>query len=97
MSLWGFVKLCLFSQTNIFKSKGLMSALDQQEKACSKHGQTSRGSSFHKTAVDFSVASGAVEHKLKVSEQHYTYIDMDLVDWDHEFNMWKPKGTIGDK
>ena len=38
-----------------------------------------------------------MEHKLKESEQHYTYVNMDMLEWDASFKMWKPKGTVGDK
>ncbi|KAK7099975.1 hypothetical protein V1264_022993 [Littorina saxatilis] len=43
------------------------------------------------------VLSGAVEHKQKEAENHYTYVNMDQLDWDGHFTLWKPKGTVGDK
>ncbi|XP_076441220.1 uncharacterized protein LOC143280455 [Babylonia areolata] len=43
------------------------------------------------------VASGAVERKLKEADQHYTYVNMDQLEWDSNHSMWKPTGTIGDK
>ncbi|KAL8622518.1 hypothetical protein ACOMHN_034181 [Nucella lapillus] len=43
------------------------------------------------------VASGAVEHKLKESDHHYTYVNMKQLQWDPAHTMWKPRGTVGDK
>ncbi|KAL4237028.1 hypothetical protein ACF0H5_005412 [Mactra antiquata] len=43
------------------------------------------------------VANGAMESKLRESEDHYTYVNMDQFDFDTELNFWKPRGSIGDK
>ena len=43
------------------------------------------------------VANGAMESKLRESEDHYTYVNMDQFDFDVELNFWKPRGSIGDK
>ena len=43
------------------------------------------------------VANGAMESKLKQSEDHYTYVNMDQMAWDLELGFWKPKGSIGDR
>ena len=45
----------------------------------------------------FIVANGAMESKLKQSEDHYTYVNMDQMAWDLELGFWKPKGSIGDR
>ncbi|XP_053394060.1 uncharacterized protein LOC123525858 isoform X3 [Mercenaria mercenaria] len=42
------------------------------------------------------VANGAMESKLRESEDHYTYVNMDQFDFDLELNFWKPRGSIGD-
>ncbi|XP_060082017.1 uncharacterized protein LOC132561310 [Ylistrum balloti] len=42
------------------------------------------------------VANGAMESKLKHSDDHYTYINMDHLGWDLDLGVWKPKGAIGD-
>ncbi|XP_063410298.1 uncharacterized protein LOC134693391 [Mytilus trossulus] len=41
-------------------------------------------------------ANGAMQSKLKSSEDHYTYVNMDQLLWDHNMHFWKPKGAIGD-
>lgn len=41
-------------------------------------------------------ANGAMQSKLKSSEDHYTYINMDQLLWDQNMHFWKPKGSIGD-
>ncbi|KAK3591251.1 hypothetical protein CHS0354_010617 [Potamilus streckersoni] len=41
-------------------------------------------------------ANGAMETKLKDSDDHFTYINMDQLAWDIDINIWKPKGSIGD-
>ena len=38
-----------------------------------------------------------MESKLKDSDDHYTYVNMDQLTWDSELNFWKPKGAIGDR
>eukprot|EP00105_Crassostrea_gigas_P046398 XP_019930546.1 PREDICTED: uncharacterized protein LOC105347423 isoform X6 [Crassostrea gigas] len=42
------------------------------------------------------VANGAMESKLKASEDHYTYVNMEQLMWDEALSFWKPKGAIGD-
>ncbi|CAG2215418.1 unnamed protein product [Mytilus edulis] len=42
-------------------------------------------------------ANGAMQSKLKSSEDHYTYVNMDQLLWDHNMHFWKPKGAIGDR
>ncbi|KAL3869453.1 hypothetical protein ACJMK2_042134 [Sinanodonta woodiana] len=42
-------------------------------------------------------ANGAMETKLKDSDDHFTYINMDQLAWDIDINIWKPKGSIGDR
>ncbi|XP_052776216.1 uncharacterized protein LOC128214034 isoform X3 [Mya arenaria] len=42
------------------------------------------------------VANGAMESKLRESEDHYTYVNMDQLDFDIDLGFWKPKGSIGD-
>ncbi|XP_052071103.1 uncharacterized protein LOC127709512 isoform X3 [Mytilus californianus] len=41
-------------------------------------------------------ANGAMQSKLKSSEDHYTYVNMDQLLWDQNMHFWKPKGAIGD-
>ncbi|WAR24773.1 hypothetical protein MAR_038442, partial [Mya arenaria] len=43
------------------------------------------------------VANGAMESKLRESEDHYTYVNMDQLDFDIDLGFWKPKGSIGDR
>lgn len=43
------------------------------------------------------VANGAMESKLKASEDHYTYVNMEQLMWDEALSFWKPKGAIGDR
>ena len=38
-----------------------------------------------------------MESRLKQSEDHYTYVNMDQLDWDIDLGFWKPKGSIGDR
>ncbi|CAC5387832.1 unnamed protein product [Mytilus coruscus] len=42
-------------------------------------------------------ANGAMQSKLKSSEDHYTYVNMDQLLWDQNMHFWKPKGAIGDR
>ncbi|XP_078317601.1 uncharacterized protein LOC111119226 isoform X1 [Crassostrea virginica] len=42
------------------------------------------------------VANGAMESKLKASEDHYTYVNMEQLMWDEALSFWKPRGAIGD-
>ena len=52
---------------------------------------------FVSTFFSISAANGAMQSKLKSSEDHYTYINMDQLLWDHNMHFWKPKGAIGDR
>lgn len=45
----------------------------------------------------WSVANGAMETKLKESEDHYTYVNVDQFDYDTELTFWKPRGSVGDR
>ncbi|ESP05535.1 hypothetical protein LOTGIDRAFT_228077 [Lottia gigantea] len=43
------------------------------------------------------VSNGSMESKLKDQEDHYTYINMNYLHWENHSQMWKPRGTVGDK
>ncbi|XP_074640976.1 uncharacterized protein LOC141898782 [Tubulanus polymorphus] len=43
------------------------------------------------------VANGAMVSNVKDSDEHYVYIDLRKVEWDHKLFYWRPKGTIGDR
>lgn len=49
------------------------------------------------TTLYLEVTNGAMESKLRESEDHYTYVNMDQFDYDQELGFWKPRGSIGDK
>ena len=38
-----------------------------------------------------------MESKLKASEDHYTYVNMEQLMWDEALSFWKPRGAIGDR
>jgi len=38
-----------------------------------------------------------MESKLRDSEDHYTYVNMDQLDFDPDLGFWKPRGSIGDR
>ena len=46
---------------------------------------------------DYLVANGAMETKLKESEDHYTYVNMDQFDYVTDLTFWKPRGSVGDR
>lgn len=41
--------------------------------------------------------TGAMVSNCKNPEEHYTYIDMNLVYWDNLAGYWRPNGTVGDR
>ncbi|XP_046581209.1 uncharacterized protein LOC124288684 [Haliotis rubra] len=43
------------------------------------------------------VSNGAMVSKLRDSDDHYTYVNMRQLEWDVQYNLWKPLGTVGDR
>ncbi|XP_071117853.1 uncharacterized protein [Haliotis cracherodii] len=42
------------------------------------------------------VSNGAMVSKLRDSDDHYTYVNMRQLEWDLQYHLWKPVGTVGD-
>ncbi|PVD23734.1 hypothetical protein C0Q70_17007 [Pomacea canaliculata] len=43
------------------------------------------------------VASGAVEHKLKKSDRHFAYVNIQHVEWENGLGMWRPLDIFCDE
>lgn len=42
-------------------------------------------------------SNGAMVSKLRDSDDHYTYVNMRQLEWDLQYHLWKPVGTVGDR